>query len=85
MPCLRRPRRLQFVVVAGTTLTSLAGCALGVSTEGGSLAGACQLRTCECAKPRGPLGTFADIQPVQWRDNGDAVCPDGYQLRLVSR
>ncbi len=85
MPYRRCSRYLRPAFFTGTIIVCLSGCALQKSIEGGSLAGACQLRPCECANPRGPLGTFADIQPVQWQDNGDAICPEGYQLRLVSR
>jgi len=62
-----------------------AGCALGQSVQSGSLAGACQMRACECAKSAGFLGTSSDITPVEWQTNGDAACPDGYRLRTVSR
>jgi hypothetical protein len=47
------------------------------------LAGACQVRKCAC----GPAGWSSFMPggdvPVEWRENGDAYCPDGYMLHAV--
>lgn len=42
---------------------------------------ACALRACECVPDDGPFGS-SDVQPVLWRQNGDAYCQENYVLRL---
>lgn len=60
---------------------SLAGCVTGSRDRQTSLAGACQMRKCECMEA-GSMTPFAERRPVAWRANGDAYCPDGFQLQM---
>lgn len=59
----------------------LAGCATASPDRQTTLAGACQMRSCECMEA-GSLTPFAERRPVEWRINGDAYCPDGFQLQI---
>jgi hypothetical protein len=71
-------RGLFFFLLA---LVTVHGCASS-NPRGSSdaLAGACQVRKCVC----GPEGWSAFMAggsvPVLWRENGDAYCPEGYEL-----
>jgi hypothetical protein len=65
-------------------LIDLHGCAAsGLGESPDALAGACQVRKCVCG-PEGwsPFMAGGSV-PVLWRANGDAYCPDGYELHLV--
>jgi hypothetical protein len=79
--CLRRLIRL----AVPATLIATAGCALGTVVQSGQLAGACQMRACQCVSTDAVFGVTSDVKPVQWQDDGNAICPEGYRLRLVSR
>ena len=42
---------------------------------------ACQFKPCVCAEADAPLLIDAEEVEVKWREeNGDAYCPDGYEL-----
>lgn len=43
----------------------------------------CQLSKCVCAAPQRAFLASEPPHPVLWMDNGDAYCPDGYQLKLA--
>lgn len=59
----------------------LVGCAITSPDRQTTLAGACQMRKCECMEA-GSLTPFAERRPVEWQINGDAYCPDGFQLQI---
>jgi hypothetical protein len=63
-------------------LTPLAACA---SEEESSvnLSLACQLNKCVCAGPDKLFVKSDEPEPVLWRDNGDAYCRDGLELKLA--
>jgi hypothetical protein len=55
-----------------------AGC--GVSEqEAERLSLACQFSRCDCVS----VAIFGGSEPVRWRDDGSAYCPDGYALRKL--
>jgi hypothetical protein len=43
----------------------------------------CQLSKCVCAAPQRLFLADAPPKDVLWRENGDAYCPEGYQLKLA--
>ncbi len=60
------------------------GCATaGPSTSSDALAGACQVRKCACGPEGWSPFMAGGSAPVLWRENGDAYCPQGYELHLV--
>lgn len=61
----------------------LAGCgsSLPPEQEARRMAGACQTRFCSCQQENVGILTKVLKAPVEWRLNGDAYCPEGYQLR----
>lgn len=76
---IRRLAVLLLVMVAAH------GCAArGPGGSSDALAGACQVQKCVC----GPAGWSPFMAggsvPVRWRENGDAYCPDGYELHPVT-
>ncbi|MGF1608359.1 MAG: hypothetical protein ACFCUQ_03120 [Kiloniellales bacterium] len=50
-----------------------------------ALAHACQLKPCICAPAQTVLFRRDDNVPLQWKQNGDAYCPEGYVLRLDTK
>lgn len=46
------------------------------------LAKACAVRPCRCLSDTVPFFLVRKSAPVQWRENGDAYCPEGYSLAL---
>ncbi len=44
---------------------------------------ACQLRGCACVGKGIPFFGGRDSAKVQWRRNGDAFCPDGFELTFT--
>ncbi len=49
------------------------------------LALACQLNKCICAGPDKLFAQEDEPEPLLWRANGDAYCPDGLELKLVEK
>ncbi len=43
----------------------------------------CQLSKCICAGPEKLFLQEDEPEPLLWRENGDAYCPDGLELKLV--
>ena len=43
----------------------------------------CQLNKCVCSHRDRPFIEEKEPEPVLWRENGDAYCPDGLELKLV--
>ena len=46
---------------------------------------ACQLEKCVCVHPDRPFYLKSEPQPVLWKENGDAYCPDGLALELADK
>ena len=46
---------------------------------------ACQLSKCVCSHRDRPFIEEKEPEPVLWRENGDAYCPDGLELKLVEK
>jgi hypothetical protein len=63
--------------------TLLAACAENEKSKA-DLALACQLNTCICAGPDKLFVKKADPEPVLWKENGDAYCPEGLKLKLAN-
>jgi hypothetical protein len=59
----------------------MAGCAAQVEKETAKMSFACEISRCDCASN---VLTLFDSQPVQWKSDGSAYCPDGYHLRRLS-
>ena len=49
------------------------------------LALACQIKKCECRAPHRSFTFTADPppKPIEWRSDGSASCPAGYELSFV--
>lgn len=58
----------------------LAGCAGAAEKEAARLALACQLSKCDCVSNS---FTVFDSEPVLWKPDGSASCPEGYHLRRL--
>ena len=58
-----------------------AGCAAQAEKEAAKMSFACQVSKCDCASD---FMTLFDSQPVQWKTDGSAYCPEGYHLRRLS-
>ena len=46
---------------------------------------ACQLEKCVCVHPDRAFYEKPDPQPVLWKDNGDAYCPEGLVLEIAAK
>jgi hypothetical protein len=71
------PRATLSLLVLGL----VAGCAAAAEKENAKLSLACQMSRCECAHD---VMALFDTQPVQWKPDGSASCPEGYHLRRLS-
>lgn len=60
---------------------AMAACAADETAEG-DMSLTCQLNKCICAPPPRAFLATKPPEPVLWKDNGDAYCPEGYQLKL---
>jgi len=58
----------------------LLGCASEVEKQSTKLSLACEVTKCDCASD---FMTLFDSQPVQWKPDGSASCPEGYHLRRL--
>lgn len=65
-------------------LAMLLGACSGEPTLQGApeLAKACAVRQCQCLSSSIPFFFIRESAPVQWRENGDAYCPEGFSLVL---
>ena len=70
------------LILLAMMLTPLAACAEHGEAKV-NLALTCQLRKCVCAERDRLFLKSADPEPVLWKQNGDAYCPEGLELRLV--
>ena len=57
----------------------LAGC-VSDQTYQERMAGACQFYRCICVKQ----AVLRTTEPVKWRANGGAYCPDGYSIQRAT-
>lgn len=79
---MMRARRLSRIAIAAI----LAGCTGAPAQEGQpELAKACAVRACECVSRTTPIFRERERAPLQWRQNGDAYCPDGFKLVLSEK
>ena len=67
-------------VLLALTLCLLSGCAEQAAKESAKLSVACQITKCDCASD---FMTLFDSQPITWKPDGTASCPDGYHLRRI--
>jgi len=72
---------MQRAILSIFLLGFAAGCAAQVEKETAKMSYACQVSRCDCASN---VLTLFDSQPVQWKSDGTASCPDGYHLRRLS-
>ena len=70
------------LVLAAFVPLVLAACAQATQSPA-SLALACQTRECVCIPENQSIFASGDTAPLQWKQNGDAYCPEGYVLELV--
>jgi hypothetical protein len=71
---------MQRAILPTLILGLVAGCAAEVEKEATKLSLACQVSKCDCASN---FMTLFDTQPVQWRSDGSAYCPEDYHLRRL--
>jgi len=71
------PHRMTLLILAGL----LAGCADRAESEAAKLSLACQVSKCDCISD---TVSFFDEEPVQWKQDGTASCPEGYHLRRLT-
>jgi hypothetical protein len=60
----------------------VAGCSAEAEKQATKLSFACQVSKCDCASD---VMTLFDTQPVQWKADGAAYCPEGYHLRRLEQ
>ena len=68
---------------AALILGLLTGCAGGDDKPDLDLSHTCQLSKCICAGPDRIFLKREEPEPVRWKANGDAYCPEGMELRLA--
>ena len=76
-------RALPTLALAALAPLALAACVQS-SPSPESLALACQTRDCICVAETQTIFETGDTAPLQWKQNGDAYCQDGYMLQLVT-
>jgi hypothetical protein len=67
-------------VLLTLVLGLVAACAAAAEKEAAKLSLACQVSKCDCASN---FMTLFDSQPVQWKADGSAYCPEDYHLRRL--
>ena len=72
------------LVLAACAPLLLAACAQTTQSPE-TLALACQTRECICVPETQAIFASDDTAPLQWKQNGDAYCPEGYVLELVRK
>lgn len=75
---------MRWAWLAGLAAVLLGACAGDEPMPGGTpeLAKACAVRPCRCLSDSVPFFFVRESAPVQWLENGDASCPDGFVLVL---
>lgn len=76
--------RLAAGALAGGLLALTAGCGSSTPAEETArrMAGACQTRHCSCQHEDVGILTKTRKAPVLWHLNGDAYCPEGFELKF---
>jgi hypothetical protein len=72
---------MQRAILSILVLGLVAGCAAEAEKEATKLSLACQMSRCDCASD---VMALFDTEPVQWKSDGRASCPEGYHLRRLS-
>jgi hypothetical protein len=72
---------MQRAILSTFILGLVAGCAAAAEKEATKLSFACQVSKCDCASN---IMTLFDSQPVLWKSDGAAYCPEGYHLRRLA-
>lgn len=65
----------------GAAVLALAACGGNGDKPVRDLAIYCQFHDCHCRKPGITLFSSAEKAELLWRQNGDAYCPDGFEIR----
>jgi len=73
---------MQRVILSTFILGLVAGCGAAAEKEATKLSFACQVSKCDCASN---IMTLFDSQPVLWKTDGSAYCPEGYHLRRLEQ
>jgi hypothetical protein len=68
-------------IAIGLVCGAVAGCAAEAEREAARLSLACQVSKCDCASD---IFVIFDSEPIQWKDDGSASCPEGYHLRRLT-
>ena len=71
------------LTLAALGLALLAACAERTEDRQVDMALACQLNKCVCAEPDRIFLAEKDPEPVLWKENGDAYCSEGFELKLA--
>ncbi len=69
-------------IILAATAGLLSACSQATETPP-DLAKVCQVRKCTCTETGAGIFRAPDTADILWRENGDAYCPVGYELRLV--
>lgn len=80
--------RRRNVLAAGAALVAasmLAGGCGGDTKPPPNLPLACETLKCTCFDPDSPFWRKTKEVPVEWRSNGEAFCPAGFELRLAGK
>jgi hypothetical protein len=72
---------MQRAILSTLILGLLSGCAAAIEKETAKLSLACEVSKCDCASN---FMTLFDSQPVQWKPDGTAYCPEDYHLRRLT-
>jgi len=76
----KRGTAMQRALLSILILGFAPGCAAEVEKETTRMSYACQMQKCDCASN---VFTIFDSEPVQWKSDGSAYCPEGYHLRKL--
>ena len=66
-------------------LALTAACSTEDKDSAVNLSLACQLEKCICAHPDRPFFKRPEPEPVLWKKNGDAYCPEGLALEFADK
>lgn len=76
---------MRLLLVFAAILALAAACSIKEEESAIDLSLACQLNECVCVQPDRPFYEKPEPQPVLWKENGDAYCPDGLALELADK
>lgn len=76
---------MRVLFVLSATLALTAACNTAENEHALNLPLACQLEKCVCAHPDRHFYEKPNPEPVLWKENGDAYCPEGLVLEQAKK